>query len=291
MKPKEKERRLEDFCKLYRSNSNNFKIQQLPYYLPFFTKQIKKEDQSQYQQHFRVYHPGQVVLVKFGVSIGAELCGTHFAIVLNQKDAEYKKILTVVPISSKDHKGYLPLGTEIAQTMTRVGLETNELLEKEVEKYGKEIDALKKFDHFSPVFTAEEATKLLGAGIRKNDIKNLTIVAFGDNSKAKTIIRKIKKIKSFTHYPTIYQLYRFLSECLAEIDKLYKHYNQLRYGVQQSLHFAMKTKKHLKPSFAITSNIKTISKLRLIDYYDVSVSERIIISNNLLQQIKNQLDI
>lgn len=57
--------------------------------------------------HFR---RGQIIYIDFGSNIGSELNGCHYAIVLNKNDTNNNDILTVLPLSSKNKKYYLPLG-------------------------------------------------------------------------------------------------------------------------------------------------------------------------------------
>lgn len=65
-------------------------------------------------QKFQRYKRGQIILVDFSPSIGSELKGKHFAIVLTKKDTPNSSVLTVVPLSSKEKSYYLNLGTLIS---------------------------------------------------------------------------------------------------------------------------------------------------------------------------------
>ena len=46
---------------------------------------------------------GQIVRVKFGVNIGSEFSGDHYAIVISKKDTMSNPVLHVIPITSKKH--------------------------------------------------------------------------------------------------------------------------------------------------------------------------------------------
>ena len=52
---------------------------------------------------FKRYSRGQIVRVKFGVNIGSEFSGDHYAIVISKKDTMNNPILHVIPITSKKH--------------------------------------------------------------------------------------------------------------------------------------------------------------------------------------------
>lgn len=56
------------------------------------------------------YKRGQIILVNFSPSTGSETSGKHLAIVLTKKDQPVNGVLTVIPLTSKNKKYYLPLG-------------------------------------------------------------------------------------------------------------------------------------------------------------------------------------
>ncbi|HAP8019376.1 TPA: type II toxin-antitoxin system PemK/MazF family toxin, partial [Enterococcus faecium] len=58
-------------------------------------------------KNYRVYKRGTIVYVDFGVNVGYELSGNHFAIVLNNKDNSKNGVVCVVPISSKKKSNYV----------------------------------------------------------------------------------------------------------------------------------------------------------------------------------------
>ena len=58
---------------------------------------------------FQRYKRGSIVMIDFSPSIGSELRGKHFGIVLTKKDTPNNGVLTVVPLTSKNKPFYLPL--------------------------------------------------------------------------------------------------------------------------------------------------------------------------------------
>lgn len=52
---------------------------------------------------FKRYSRGQIVRVKFGVNIGSEFSGDHYAIVISKQDTMLNPILHVIPLTSKKH--------------------------------------------------------------------------------------------------------------------------------------------------------------------------------------------
>ena len=61
-------------------------------------------------------------MVNFGTSIGNELSGNHFAIVLNKKDSPKAGEITVLPLTSKVNKSNINLGNELIQNVFSVVL-------------------------------------------------------------------------------------------------------------------------------------------------------------------------
>lgn len=59
---------------------------------------------------FKKLRRGQIVKVDFGINIGAELCHTHFAIVIDKSDSIYSDNISVVPITSKVGTNRVNLG-------------------------------------------------------------------------------------------------------------------------------------------------------------------------------------
>lgn len=62
---------------------------------------------------FHRYRRGTIVFVDFGTSIGAELCGYHFAVVLTKNDNPSNGSLTVIPFTSKRKSYNVSVGREI----------------------------------------------------------------------------------------------------------------------------------------------------------------------------------
>ena len=65
----------------------NPKFNNLDKWQHFQAMAFKKENNPNIKNRFIKYKRGTVVMVNFGTSIGNELSGNHFAIVLNKKDS------------------------------------------------------------------------------------------------------------------------------------------------------------------------------------------------------------
>lgn len=85
--------------------------------------------------YFKRYGRGRIVKVRFGVNIGSEFSGDHFAVVVSKNDTAFKPVLHVIPITSKIHRTCVPIGNVLIN---------DEEIEKLKELYEKEKDKTEK---------------------------------------------------------------------------------------------------------------------------------------------------
>lgn len=52
---------------------------------------------------FKRYSRGQIVKVRFGVNIGSEFSGDHYAIVISKGDTMMNPVIHIIPLTSKQH--------------------------------------------------------------------------------------------------------------------------------------------------------------------------------------------
>ena len=106
----------------------------LPDWLLYSSNRLDKEasgDRVKYQRYKR----GSIVLVNFGVNLGYELSGNHFAIVLDKNDNPYNGVLTVIPLSSKCKPHYIDLGNCILDAASKKIIEESDKLSKKVDEF------------------------------------------------------------------------------------------------------------------------------------------------------------
>ena len=93
---------------------------------------------------YKRYARGSIVRVKFGVNVGSEFSGDHFAIVLSKKDTMMSPTLHVIPLTSKKHLKNINIGN-ILYSETEIN-KLKELLKKTTyKKNKKEISSCIKF--------------------------------------------------------------------------------------------------------------------------------------------------
>ena len=98
------------------NDCQNPKFNHLEVWEDFQSKSFEQENKN-LKPRFKKYKRGTIIFVNFGTSIGSELSGNHFAIVLNKDDNPLKGSLTVLPLSSKQKKHYITLGKELIQSI------------------------------------------------------------------------------------------------------------------------------------------------------------------------------
>lgn len=96
------------------------KFDMLPRWLDNVSYRYNQEAENNFPQKYYHYSRGTIIRVDFGINMGSEFCGPHFAIVLDKKDNARKRTLTVVPLTSKPKKGRFPLGKEIFNQTTEI---------------------------------------------------------------------------------------------------------------------------------------------------------------------------
>lgn len=134
--------------KLIETHTNNIKISDMNLKDKFTYFELSRLQESKtllYEitekpKYFKRYGRGRIVKVRFGVNIGSEFSGDHFAIVVSKNDTAFNPVLHVIPISSKNHKSSINLGNvliideEIEKLKELYELETNKLKKRKIKE-------------------------------------------------------------------------------------------------------------------------------------------------------------
>ncbi|MEG0093189.1 MAG: type II toxin-antitoxin system PemK/MazF family toxin [Erysipelotrichaceae bacterium] len=108
--------RLDNANSIYKDIINNCKNKKLAYldmWEEFQSKSFYTENNQQEKIKYKKYARGTVVFVNFGTSIGTELSGNHFAIVLSKDDNPFSGKVTVLPLTSKEKKYNIPIEQDL----------------------------------------------------------------------------------------------------------------------------------------------------------------------------------
>ena len=93
--------------KLMKAHNNNIQISDMSLkdkYTEFENSKLNESETLLYEinvkpTRFKRYSRGQIVKVKFGVNIGSEFSGDHYAIVIPKQDTMLNPILHVIPLT------------------------------------------------------------------------------------------------------------------------------------------------------------------------------------------------
>ena len=222
------------------SKNEAWKFQLLPNWLDNVSYWYTREDKETLPSRYYHYDRGTIIRVDFGVNMGSEFCGLHFAIVLDKKDNNHKKTLTVVPLTSKNKSGRFYLGKEIFNQTTNILNQQSTELKQKTDHILQELkdiilngtdnnkkDIVKKeFIKFDKGIVTDTLNNIIISGkYNQNEVKQLKDEVYNNN----------KEIDS-----------------LSKVISIYSRYN--------------------KDTYVRLSDITTISKLRIrrINKYDPS---------------------
>ena len=104
--------------KLMETHNNNIIISDMNLkdkFTNFENSRLKESETLLYEintkpKYFKRYGRGRIVKVNFGVNIGSEFSGEHFAVVVSKNDTAYNPILHVIPLTSKKHRTCIDIG-------------------------------------------------------------------------------------------------------------------------------------------------------------------------------------
>lgn len=129
--------------KLIETHTNNIIISDMNLenkYTNFESSRLQESNTLLYEiqtkpKCFKRYGRGRIVKVRFGVNVGSEFSGDHFAVVVSKNDTAYNPVLHVVPITSKKHRTCIDIGNALIIDDEIIKLK--EMYEKETDKVKK----------------------------------------------------------------------------------------------------------------------------------------------------------
>ncbi|WP_022790873.1 type II toxin-antitoxin system PemK/MazF family toxin [Weissella halotolerans] len=104
----------ENFKTLYSKHLPKYRY--LPQWTYTKSKLLLAEADTKGTPNQKVYQRACIIYIDFGINIGKEFSGPHFAVVLNKEDNPKNEKLTVVPLTSKRHKHTVPLSDTISES-------------------------------------------------------------------------------------------------------------------------------------------------------------------------------
>lgn len=104
--------------KLINNSHDQFKNCSVSESLLFLTKALNSDFHNRNKKiKFLSYERGRIVKINFGLNIGAELSGPHYALVLTKNDNPISQKLTVIPFTSKNGKNHLRVHFNVSKEL------------------------------------------------------------------------------------------------------------------------------------------------------------------------------
>ncbi|GBW27229.1 TPA: type II toxin-antitoxin system PemK/MazF family toxin [Staphylococcus aureus] len=260
------------YKQLYNTDNKKFKF--LPNWLETTSYWFNMEHNNNINKKYKKFSRGSIIYLDFGINIGHEFSGRHFGIVLNKNDSPYNSLVTVVPLSSKNKKHYLPLQNIVFKTSLSI-------LNKTVDNIEFDLDVI---NHV--IFTVIEI-------INKNNLQNTleqNTIDYLDDFAIKTrfptereVINKSKNIvESFNLYNDPKNFSALFNYLLIDVNDRKSKVNNLREVIN-------KYKKFDKNTFACTQNVVTISKLRILKINAEDPSGRMKLDFDSMKLVDNEI--
>ena len=145
--------------KLIKTHDNNIKISDMNLknkFTEFENSKLIESETLLYEintkpKYFKRYGRGRIIRVRFGVNIGSEFSGNHYAIVVSKNDTAYNPILHVIPLTSKKHKTSVKIGNVLFNEKEMDKLNTILNKTNDINKKRKIKSCLKYYNNHSNV--------------------------------------------------------------------------------------------------------------------------------------------
>lgn len=117
-------------------------------------------------KNYKRYFRGEIVRVKFGVNIGSEFSGDHFAIVISKGDTMMNSTLHVIPLTSKKHLKSVNVGNvlynekEIEKLKVKLCEETDYSRKKQIQKVIRYYELRKNITTYACIDHIKTVSKL-----------------------------------------------------------------------------------------------------------------------------------
>lgn len=108
----------DNITKLVNNSNDTFKNCSVSGSLQFLTNALNSDFQNRNKRtKFSTYNRGRIIKVNFGLNIGAELSGPHYALVLTKNDNPYSQKITVIPFTSKPGTNHLKVNFNLSKEL------------------------------------------------------------------------------------------------------------------------------------------------------------------------------
>lgn len=236
-------------------------------------KQFKREivKSRGASQKYARYKYGQLVMVDFGLNIGNEICGNHFAIVFTNSDSPYSGLITVVPLSSKRGSNRLSLGEFLSKDIL---LKLNDTQNKLSEQMSSCIEKFKKFNSTDGVTFKKIIEAMMESGLTFQD----------ETQKIEDFLQaKIEEICN--EEPEGY-----VDRISESIKQLFDETNSIKQNSEKFKSTIEKYSNKNRITYAIVDQVQTISKMRVLKpINEFDPIDELLVDAKLLLQIEQEI--
>lgn len=267
------------------SKNDTWKFNLLPNWLDNTSFWYTKENSDKLPSRYYHYDRGSIIRVDFGVNMGSEFCGLHFAIVF-KKDNKRKKTLTVVPLTSKNKSGRFSLGKEIFNQTTNILNQQINKIKKETELINQKNIDLKDRTKFS----VQKLKKIIlnGADEDKKDIINKEFKKVTNEGIITDTLNNIIINGKYDENEVI-QLQNEINDNEKRINQLKSEINYNNKEIQSLLRVINIYSRYNKNTYARLSDITTVSKLRISRINKYDPSGKIKLNSQQMKSISDEL--
>lgn len=287
-----KRKKIATFNNVYYSDNKNWKLQRLPDWIDFYGTTLQQELNNGLPKYYRKFKQGTIVMVNYGVTVGSEMAGMHFAIVLSKNDTKYKRDIIVVPLSSKFHKGYTKLGYELLQGVQKLFTIRIEECNNKINSLQKRLETFDKTNTSPKIKLTDEEFNFLSDNQlqppKTPDINTFSDIVRAENNEI-SYISKIKSTDSWEQHKNIFAYVSYMDTTLSFHQQVINELNQLHSEVNEIEKLLKKIEKYNKESYANTNAIRSISKLRVAKFTKYSITGNVMISDDKLLKIKEKI--
>ncbi|MDF7637146.1 type II toxin-antitoxin system PemK/MazF family toxin [Leuconostocaceae bacterium ESL0958] len=294
--------KLQPFTDFYFSDNEDFKSKMMPNWIETYGHFLNNELTGR-QKFYPILKQGTIIMINFGINVGEELSGPHFGIVINANDDKRIGKITVLPLTSKYHKGHVRLGKNIVdETLALISTKQAEL--KEIRN---ELDRSTGItDNLINNFIDTHVTNIdsLSHETMQILIEAFSIMPsnFSDDFEARTevhiknkmqyvrsFLEKISKNPNFESNSELSSFYYDMTALLSSMDISIKQLDIIRYRLSGLENLKRQLVKYNNDSFADIKNMTTVSKTRVNKLSEYDISGNVSISPDSLNKIKENI--
>lgn len=194
----EKRQKLHTFNSVYyEGNPDDWKVSRLPDWMEFYGRSLMAGLNNKQPRYYRKLKQRMIVMVDYGVTVGDEMGGRHFAVVLSSKDNKYKKKAIVVPLSSHYHRGYVSLGMSVFNEISKLTFSRiNELSHRNYILMTEVFPMFNQYQGFSFTFKAKTWLSSLK---KRNEVVEKINELSTEIGEAKILVSKLSKYNKNTY--------------------------------------------------------------------------------------------